>query len=132
MTIRDLKDYRVIAAELQNKKQELKRCYAADVVVGSANEFPYTKHSISVEGVKSDEISEALQREILELRKLKREIEDFVFGIDDRLTKNAILYRYILGSNKKSWTEVAFMCGGGNSADNVRMAVKNYLKKELS
>lgn len=129
MNIRDLKDYRTICAELQNKKQELKRCYAADVVKGSSPEFPYTKHSIEVKGAKPDEISEALQREIIELRKLKREIEDFVFSIDDRLTKNAILYRYILGNQKKSWTEVAFMCGGGNSADNVRMAVKNYLKK---
>ena len=132
MTIRDLKDYRVIVAELQNKKQELKKCFAADVVKGSSPEFPYTKHSISVEGVKSDEISESLQREILELRKLKREIEDFVFGIEDRMIKNVLLYRYILGGKKKSWQEIAFIIGGNNSASAIRMVAKRYIEKELS
>ena len=132
MTIRDLKDYRIIAAELQNKKQDLKRCYAADVVKGSSPEFPYTKHSIEVKGAKPDEISESLQREILELRKLKREIEDFVFGIEDRMIKNVLLYRYILGGKKKSWQEIAFMVGGGNTAEGIRKLVKRYLKKEFS
>lgn len=132
MTIRDLKDYRIIAAELQNKKQELKRCYAADVVKGSSPEFPYTKHSIEVKGAKPDEISESLQQEICELRKLKREIEDFVFTIDDRLVKNAVLYKYILGNQEKSWQEIAFMVGGGNTAEGIRKLVKRYLKKEFS
>lgn len=47
-------------------------------------------------------------------------------GVDDRLTRQAIYYRYICGY---TWAQVATAMGNNHSPDSLRMMVKRGLER---
>lgn len=57
------------------------------------------------------------------------EIERFIDGIEDDVTRSIFEIRYLVGGYMPTWEEVAARIGGGNSGDGVRMAVARYLKE---
>lgn len=124
MTIETLNQYRSIRIELERLERERKSRELYDSVVGSDSEFPYTQHKMSVSGLYSDDDNARLLERIAKLRQQKKEIEDFVYGIDDSLTRQIFEERYI---NGRSWKRVAIEVGGGNTADGVRMAHTRYM-----
>lgn len=65
------------------------------------------------------------EKERLE-RKIAR-IEAWIRGIDDHLVHDIIVYRYERGFK---WSKIAYLIGGDNSEDGVRMMVSRYLQKE--
>lgn len=67
-----------------------------------------------------------LERRIKQSKQLKNEILEFIDGIDDCLTRQIFIYRYI---KCLSWGGVACMTGGYNSEDGVRKIAERYLKK---
>lgn len=127
MTIEQLKQYRSICAEIEEKTIELNEKSIHSTVTGSDSEFPYTKHTIPISG-----ISEGNTRLIVQLESLKREkqlIENFVDGIGDSLTRRIFEYRYTKGNKQLKWSAIAFRVGGGNTADGIRMAHNRFLEK---
>ena len=110
MTIRELRQYRSIRIELDRLEREKKSRELSDTVIGSDRDFPYTQHKMSVSGLDSDGDNMRLLERIHNLRKQKKEIEDFIYGIEDSLTRQIFEWRYIKGKGIKqpSWQFIAF------------------------
>lgn len=128
MTVEQLKQYRSICAEIEEKTIELNEKNVSGTVTGSDSEFPYTKHSIPISGVPT----QGNDRLVFRLECLKREkrcIENFIYDIEDSLTRRIFEYRYIKGSKQPTWREVAFRIGGGNTADSVRKSHERFFYK---
>lgn len=74
-------------------------------------------------------IEEQETRLVEKIRKckiLKKEINEFIDGIEDSLMRQIMYYRY---EKCMSWRKVAFMTGGGNTENGVRMAATRFLKR---
>ena len=127
MTVEQLKQYRSICAEIEEKTIELNGSISRDIVKGSDDEFPYIQHSVEISGIADDE---HLLHKISQLKKKKTEIEEFVDSIDDSFTRRIFEYRYIKGKVMPSWQSVAFKVGGGNTADSVRMIHNRFFYKK--
>lgn len=56
----------------------------------------------------------------------KNNILEYINGISDPLVRLIIRYRYI---DLFSWSKVASLVGGNNTADSVRMLSERYIKK---
>lgn len=48
MTVEQLKQYRSICAEIEEKTTELNNAVLRDTVKGSDDEFPYIQHSVEI------------------------------------------------------------------------------------
>ena len=127
MIIEQLKQYRSICAEIEEKTIELNGSIARDTVTGSDDEFPYIQHTIEISGVADDT---RLMHRISQLKQTKLDIENFIDSIDDSLTRRIFEYRYIKGNVMPSWQTVAFKVGGGNTTDSVRMIHNRFFYKK--
>ncbi len=67
-----------------------------------------------------------LVEKIRRCKSLKKEINEFIDGIEDSLMRQIMYYRYAKGM---SWRKVAFMTGGGNTENGVRMAATRFLNR---
>lgn len=67
-----------------------------------------------------------LVEKIRKCKSLRKEINEFIDGIEDSLMRQIMYYRYAKGM---SWRKVAFMTGGGNTENGVRMAAARFLKR---
>ena len=132
MTIAELKQYRSICAEIKDLENELKSSYVGDSVT-SASGFPYSKHTVHIEGYKPSGGTVATLARLSELKAQKGEIEEFVRGIKDYKIRKAIKIYYINpiadGEDKPTWETVADKIGNGATSYSVKSAVKRILKK---
>lgn len=127
MTIRELRQYRSIRIELERLEREKKSRELSDTVIGSDRDFPYTQHKMSVSGLDSDNMR--LLERIHNLRQQKKEIEDFIYGIEDSLTRRIFELRYMEGRYKLSWDAVAAELKFTNSVGNIKSIHSRYMQK---
>ena len=127
MTIEQLKQYRSICAEIEEKTIELNENITLDVVRGSDVEFPYVQHTIQIAGINE---SNRIKASISRLKRQKIDIENFVDGIEDSFVRRIFEYRYIKGKVMPSWKTVADKIGGGNTTDSVRMIHNRFFYKK--
>lgn len=131
MTIADLKQYRSICAEIKDIESELDGSYAGDTVQ-SGSKFPYSKHTVRIEGYVPDGGTVSSLARLSELKRKKQEIEDFVEGIPLYMVRKAIKLYYITpieeGEDKPTWETVADEIGQGVTSQSVKMAVRRYMK----
>ena len=92
MTTAELKQYRSIYAEIKDLEDELKDSYVGDSVT-SASKFPYSKHTVHIEGYKPSGGTVAKLARLSELKAQKSEIEEFVRGVKDREIKLILSWR---------------------------------------
>ena len=129
MTIRELRQYRSIRIELERLEREKKSRELSDTVIGSDKEFPYTQHKMSVSGLDSDGDNMRLLERINNLKQQKKEIEDFVYGIEDSLTRRIFELRYMEGRYKLGWDAVAAELKFTNSVGNIKSIHSRYMQK---
>lgn len=129
MTIRELRQYRSIRIELERLEREKKSRELSDTVIGSDRDFPYTQHKMSVSGLDSDGDNMRLLERIHNLRQQKKEIEDFVYGIEDSLTRQIFELMYIKGRYKATWNSVAAEMNFTNTPGNLSKIHSEYMKK---
>lgn len=129
MTIRELRQYRSIRIELDRLEREKKSRELSDTVIGSDRDFPYTQHKMSVSGLDSDGDNMRLLERIHNLRKQKKEIEDFIYGIEDSLTRQIFELMYIKGRYKATWNSVAAEMNFSNTPGNLSKIHSEYMKK---
>ncbi len=127
MTIADLKQYRSICAEIKDLEDELKGSYVGDSVT-SASGFPYSKHTVHIEGYKHDGETVVRLAWLSRLKKEKGEIEKFVRGIKDREIKLILSWRYINGKKAPSWQAIAMRLGY-RSEHTPKRKIHDYIKK---
>lgn len=119
--------------DIQNEIDILRRHHSVhDVTTGSQHEFPFVKHTVSVDGCDDDIAAQLakLRRDQEACRSLMQEVENFVQRIGDWYIRKAIEQRYMIGDVKPSWVYVAMRMGGDNTADGVRKAVSRFLQKK--
>lgn len=103
-----------------------------DTVRGSMTEYPYTAHTIRIEGVSSRSINtrSRLQRQYSRKRKALMEhtlrIEHWLETVQDSKIRCIVRYRYMDGL---SWSEVSRRVFGKRSANHARMALNRYFTK---
>lgn len=125
MTLKDLKQYRSICVEIDEMNIATTSETVRDTVRGSDAEFPYITHTMSVKGVTyTDENRKTLiTQHSLEMK--KREIEGFIDGIEDSLTRRIFEMRFIKGF---SWNKIAAKTC--NTAAGVKMICYRYINRQ--
>lgn len=134
MTKRRLEQYSSIKAEIKELKEEIKKREArrlTDTVTGSSPEYPFTKHTVTIEGV--DYGSGLLTRRLKEKEYLLDEeriyIEKWLDTVEDSLIRIIIRMKYI---ECKSWPQVSFKLAQEHNLhyapDTLRMKVERFMK----
>lgn len=123
MTLKELKQYRSICVELDEVNMAITSKSVDDTVAGSDNRFPYITHTMSVGGLTYSDENRKLLIKQHSLEQKRDEIERFIEGIEDNLTRRIFTMRFIKGY---SWARVAYRTN--NTPDSVRMRCKRYMK----
>ena len=104
MTKRRLEQYSSIKAEIKELKEEIKKREArrmTDTVTGSSPEYPFTKHTVTIEGV--DYGSDLLTRRLKEKEYLLDEeriyIEKWLDTVEDSKDRRILRKHYIDGES---------------------------------
>lgn len=131
MTVKELKQYRSLKGEIQDIEDEIKELKSnmiVDVVKSSYSEFPFTEHSVSVQGCDKSDFNKI---RILHKKKQEKQvqvdcIEQFIDNIQDSQLRRVFKLKYI---KDYSWAEVARCIGGNNTRDSVRKMSRRFLEK---
>ncbi len=75
------------------------------------------------------ELEEKIRKKSAECARLQSEINEFIDGIDDSLTRQVFYFRYV---KCLPWQKVAAMTGGIIGMDGVRKVAERYIKKYCS
>lgn len=122
MTIADLKQYRSICAEIKDIESELDGSYAGDTVQ-SGSRFPYSKHTVRIEGYVPDGGVVSSLARLSELRHRKQEIEDYINGIADNDMRYILCQKFMKG---KSNLSIAIKLGYADEGT-IRKKLKKFL-----
>lgn len=133
MTIKELREYRAVCVALIQKRQRLAndRRHVYDAVQ-SASDFPFSKHTVVVEGDVYTHQGFAVMDEIAILRDKKESVERWVQSIDD-FTVRRIVEIYFLRpafGEKPTWEKVADELGDGSTGDSCRMRFTRYMDEK--
>lgn len=130
MTWNDLKALRHIDEEIEETKDRLiaLRCQA-ESTTAPFNDMPRGSGVSDKVGRIATEIADLLslyEEDILKQIQLRKELHEYVAGINDAYIRRIINLHFIDGY---SWQRVANRIGGGNTSSGVRMAAKRYVDK---
>ena len=136
MTKHELSQLKHIQGEIDLLKRQIadvKPNYVMDSVVGSSPHFPYTAHSIKIEGLDMQDydkrvkrLKSQLQRRHDDLLDKRAEIEEFIDTIGDSFIRQIIALRYISGFQ---WEQVAAHMGSGYTTDCIKRQHERFMKK---
>lgn len=110
MTLQQLENYRAVRAELEDIEVELAQ-YGVRIAVQSASTAPFSKHTVTAEGLPPSPKAKALLERKAQLRSRKAEVERFVDSIGDSEIRLIVLYKYIKGRRSPSWQYIAMKLG---------------------
>lgn len=131
VTLEMLEQYDDMCREAKMWEQELdelrkKNTVVKDTVRGSMSSFPYTTHSVTIQGMQKPNGRIAAQEKRLEERMerldaMLTEIDDFIDKLEDSQLRQIIQYHYV---NGYSWVKTARLVNNKESA--VKMRVKRH------
>lgn len=110
MTIEQLESYRAVRAELEDIEGELAQ-YGVRIAVQSASTAPFSKHTVTAEGLPPSPKAKALLERKARLRARRGEVERFVDSIEDSEMRMIVLMKYIKGRQTASWQSIASKLG---------------------
>ena len=134
MTTKQLRSYRSICAEIEDKRADLNTNHKVKIAVSSASDYPHSKHTVTDEGydLSIPGTREKLD-ELYELKKKRNEIKKFVNGIKDYITRKAVRLYYIEpiedGEDKPTWETVADKIGNGVTSGALKEGLRRFIKK---
>lgn len=120
MTKELLEDYPHICRRISRMESA-----CADTVEGSSPDFPYTKHTIRVQGIA--EPGRTKETQLAELWAKRREIEAWAAGLPTEKERSLVELHALKGLGWK----VVFGKTGYRSPDSARMAYKKILERYL-
>lgn len=136
MTKKLLSEYRNRKQRIKKLQNDIEELRGKDVqtisgkVKSSMKEFPYIQCYETVqmgEPAELERIKAAVRKkeeEVMKLKELNREVEDFVSGITDPATKSIFEYYFIDGNEKVTQKEVAARLNG--SRESIAAAIRRY------
>lgn len=115
------------------KKIENKECKTLkDSVQGSSRDYPYTKHSVQIEGIEVPKnrnlkykYKKMIKNKEYKLEKLKIQLEYELNYVKDAEIKDIIRYKY---NDNKTWLQIMFLMGY-NSESKAKMKLERFLRK---
>lgn len=110
MTMSQLESYRAVRAELEDIEGELAQ-YGVRIAVQSASTAPFSKHTVTAEGLPPSPKAKALLERKAQLRSRKAEVERFVDSITDSEIRLIVQLKYIRGKRPPSWQSIASRLG---------------------
>lgn len=122
MTLKDLSRYKHYQLEAEHLRKQLNT--VSDTVSGSSPEFPYTKHSIKLEGLEQKHQAQ-LRTAFLKAYTEQIRLEEYIQTVDDPLVRDIIRLKF---DECLTWEQVAAKLKN-NTADSCRKAVARYLVK---
>ena len=117
MTREFLERYQGILADIAAIKADK----VTDTVSASSADFPYSQHTVTVQGVPADWRSQRLE----ELYRDKAQIELYIEGVEDDTVRAIMRYRIKQGL---SWGQVAAKFHGELSEQNIRQKYSRFFK----
>ena len=117
MTREFLERYQGILADIAAIKADK----VTDTVSASSPEFPYSQHTVTVQGVPADWRSQRLE----ELYRDKGRIELYIESVEDDTVRAIMRYRIKQGL---SWGQVAAKFHGELSEQNIRQKYSRFFK----
>ncbi len=118
---------------IQERIDNIETHTTTDSVKGSQVEFPYVEYTIKIEGIDTQEynrklrrLQRELNRRVEELMDLVEEIEEYLQTIDDCITRQAVLLKYV---NGLTWEQTAASIGGGNTGEGIRKRVIRFFQE---
>lgn len=134
MTKEELLSLKNIKAEiemLENQLNHIEPEFVIDSVKGSSAHYPYTQHTVKIEGIDSIEYDNKVKRIRLRLSKKHKELLDekdklteYICGIGDSEIRQIFMYRYI---DCLTWPEIAKKMNYGSST--IRLKHDTFIKK---
>lgn len=132
MTKRRLEQYSSIKAEIKELKEEIKKREArrlTDTVTGSSPEYPFTKHTVTIEGV--DYGSDLLTRRLKEKEYLLDEeriyIEKWLNTVEDSRMRTIIRMRFVKGF---TWQQVATGLNMPHKTEKLKKDFYRFIEKQ--
>lgn len=123
-----LRNYRDNISELSDLEQKLHDSTVHDAVQ-SAAKFPYSKHSVPVDGVPPDSDLYKLQIRAQELRQEIRRAEQFVRTLPQHRLRKAVRMYYMDDNGSRiTWEDVAYSVGFSSGGEALRMAIRRAIK----
>lgn len=119
MTREQLEKYHDITVRLRSLKTEI----VTDSVKGSMDEYPFTSHSVTLHGVRSDDKA---QHEEKLLAEQKNAIDGFIDGIADVRAKTLLDMHY-----RKGWSWARISSSTGKSDLSERQYLSRFFKENL-
>lgn len=111
MTKKMLEDYLHICAELNEVERRLHEP-VSDTVSGSGSEFPFTQHTVSIQGVQPDLLA---QRD--SLRAQREEIENFIQSLPSSKLRRIVKYKIV---DELTWEQIAARMGHQKSVWSIK------------
>ena len=133
-----LKQYKALQREIEALNKAIvemgeKGPEVSSDAVSSAAEWPYSKHTVQIDGLDWSEYDRQMRvvlrkREAAKARAAAQlsEIEEYIAGIEDSELRLIFQLRYVDGL---SWLHVALRIGKDYTADGCRMRHDRFLKK---
>lgn len=138
MTKEELSEYRMLQKEIRrlqdriDKFKDINYDKLSDTVKGSSVEFPYTQHSIKIEGFDAEKrrknirkLGNILFKQIDKSEQKTLEIAEFICSIESVKVRTIFEYRYY---DLMTWQQIAFMIGCTSEA-HPRNIHDNYFKE---
>lgn len=129
MTLQQLNDYFCIMDKLRNASEMLESMKAKILSANCPDGMPHSHTMFD----RTQALAFALasqEKAVAEIKAIaagkEAEIKEYIQGISDPYMKTLFDLRFMCAY---SWKEVAYMIGGGNTSDSVRMACYRYLKR---
>lgn len=108
-----VEQYKDICAEIEMLKEDA-AVVISDTVSGSADEYPFTKHSVTVRGIAEQP---KIQRKIAELERQKEQVESFVESV--KSPRKRRLLRCVMKYGCR-WNVIRRVMDEGKSSDATR------------
>lgn len=126
-----LKNLKHLEKEIELIKKEIENIYdeyVIDSVTGSSPEYPYTSYRVQIEGFdveKESKLKKRLRKTIEKLEAEKLEALEFIYNIEDSVTRQIFILKYIQGFN---WEDIAYKMNYGKTS--IRDRHRKYLNSK--
>lgn len=85
-----------------------------------------TQNKVEADAIEKAEMSAIIAGLLVKLQRQRREIMEYINGIEDSLIRQIMVLKYV---ELKSWTQVAIAIGGGNTKEGLRKKLYRFLNK---
>lgn len=129
MTIKRLKNYYLLSGEIESEEEKIKKiearlCTSPKFDCSGIPKNPSVANHTEATYLELVARKDELQKKVLEYKREKSEIEEYISEIDDMLIRRIVELRVL---KNRSFREIANELGGKNTTDSVKKMYYRYI-----